>query len=170
MAFFVCNLWSFFSQCPLMFTWKILINGNVMLTSNLISHNFSDASWRKFLFPPSSFRVFDPLKLFVFFHYGQKSRNRNQKLLEYGLVPLSIIVSINNSCSQIRTALFSSRHADSNVAGRRMSTFANEKTQLRATDKLYSARIINIILLNKFSLVHSLIRNGMAMKAKCILP
>ena len=114
----------------------------------LISHNFSDVSWRKFLFPPSSFRVIDRLKLSVFLHYGQKSRNRNQKLLQYGLIPLSIIlVSNSNSRSQIHTELFSSRNADSNVAGRRMPTFANEKTQLRATDKLCSAWIINIITL-----------------------
>ena len=111
---------------------EILLNGNVMLTSNLgwveidLSHNFSDVSWRKFLFPPSSFTALDHLKLSVFLHKGQKSRNRNQKLLEYGLIPLSIVVSINSSRSHIHTDLFSSRHADSNVAGRGMSTFAKE--------------------------------------------
>ena len=140
-AFFLnvlCNV-----NLKIFYKWEC--NVDFKLGLKLISHNFSDVSWRKFLFPPSSFRVIDRLKLYVFLHYGQKSRNRNQKLLEYGLIPLSILVSNKNSRSQIRLELFSSSHADSNVAGRRMSTFANEKTQLRATDKLYSARIMNII-------------------------
>ena len=43
---------------------------------------------------------------------------------------LSILVSINISRSEIHTEI-SSRHADSNVAGRRMSTFAKEQTRFR---------------------------------------
>ena len=43
-------------------------------------------------------------------------------------------MSNNNSRSQIHTELFSSRHADSNVSGRGISTFAKEQTRFRISN------------------------------------
>ena len=48
MAFFVCNLWSFFLNVLCNVDLKILINGNVTLTSNL-SWNWSHTIFQTFL-------------------------------------------------------------------------------------------------------------------------
>ena len=50
-----------------------------------LSNNFLLLSWRKFLFPPSSFMVFDHLKICAFLYYGQIVKTRTKNCLVMAL-------------------------------------------------------------------------------------
>ena len=139
----------FFSMPSVMLTWrKILINGNVMLTSNL-GWNWSHAIFLKFLdesfcFLPRLSGLSTVWNSLYFFTMVRKVETGTKNCLNMALYLFQFLWA-STIRVQIRTELFS-RHADSQCCWKTNVNFcANEKTQLRATDKIYSARIINII-------------------------
>ena len=111
---------------------EISLLWNVMLTSHLGWNWSLSRFFRRFLAKVSvSSLVFHGSRpsesLCISSLWSEKNK---QEPRTAWIWPLSIFVSNNNSRSQIHTELFSSRHADSNVAGRGMSTFAKEQTHL----------------------------------------
>ena len=86
--------------------WLFNITLDVILGLRLTSHIFSDISWRKFLFSPSTWTVLGHLKPRFSLLLSEQYSYRNKKLLEYCLITLSIKVNIYNWRSQIPAEFF----------------------------------------------------------------